>query len=60
MKERCRGRGRGGFIGEFGAGRGTAETKEIGKRRGDGGIIPTVNKFAHTRAGRVKLKYFEG
>ena len=33
---------------------------EVGKPRGDRGIIPTVNKFAHTRAGRVKLKYFEG
>ena len=49
-----------GSGGVWGRGRYGRDEGEVGKRRGDGGIIPTVNEFAHTRAGRVKLKYFVG
>ena len=55
------GEGSGGLHwGVWGGGRYGRDEGEVGKRRGDAGIIPTVNEFAHTRAGRVKLKYLEG
>ena len=57
MKVRCWGRGRGDFIGEFGAGRGTAETKEkLGSAEGTGNNPNSQQVCAHQgRESEVKI-----
>ena len=57
---RCEERARGGFIGEFRAGRGTAETSEIWEAKRKRGIIPNSQQVCAHQGRESEVKILRG